>query len=89
MKELQKENVDLQVTLDNQKSSEVSPSFVESQKKLLNAKMEENFSLKNIIDTKRVESDKLKKRHETLEDQYQARKGEFDGALRDLKEAQL
>lgn len=50
--------------------------------------MEENFSLKQIIDQKRTENEKLKKRLETLEDQYAHRKSELDIAVKDLKEAQ-
>lgn len=54
----------------------------------MNAKIEENFSLKQIIDQKRVENEKMKKRLEALEDQYANRKNDLDSAMRDLKEIQ-
>ncbi len=40
----------------------------ESQKKTLNQKIEENFALKQIIDQKRAELEKQKKKYSTLEE---------------------
>lgn len=37
-------------------------------KKDINIKIEENFTLKNLIDQKRIENEKLKKKVETMQD---------------------
>jgi hypothetical protein len=68
--------------------SEYTKEQVDQQKKLMNGKMEENFSLKQIIDQKRTDNEKQRKRLEALEDQYANRSHDLDTATRDLKEAQ-
>lgn len=85
---LMSENAELKIQLDQLNQSKVSPQIVELAKKQLNQKIEENFSLKQTIDLKRTENEKLKKKLEATQDMFTNRKMELEDAKRDLKEAQ-
>lgn len=59
------------------------------QKKQLNAKVEENFNLKQLIETKRKENEKIMKKLQAIEDQFNIKCEEVESLHKEVKELKL
>lgn len=66
-------------------SMNANPAAFEKNKSQLDLKIRENFSLKQSVDIQKQELDKIKKKQNGMEDQYNAKLFELETAQNDLQ----
>ena len=85
IKDLEQDLAEKTTDIDRLTRAEGNPEAIKQQKEIVNQKIQENYSLKQIIDQQRAEMDKMRKKLVAQEDKFTNKNIELDQLNEELK----